>query len=661
MSNIEKESIRLIDKLYKNLYLSKEVLHHGSNNEYDKFNNIKLYMDKLYNIHNKVFELQRHIDYLKECYYNKYVIKRENIKESYYKHKLQVALEKGYGYITLTPKLKRQYQDEIIENQKNSLSIWIDFMFSEEMSTYPFWVKYWAFQGMLKLGAYNQEKENFNKRTKHTTDSFIDLNKYALLKSCDLIIKVLNKEKINNEELETLVDSCSFKKIYSYIIKNIERENNIDGIWIRYDRNSDYNKLLESLRGYNTKWCTTGKGTAIAQLKEGILYIYYTLDKNNEYRIPRIAIRIKGNQIVEIKGIGKYQNLESGLENVVEQKIKELPNNDNYFRKVDDMKKLTYIYKKQKNKENLTREELKFLYEIENKILYFGLKEDPRIKEIIKRRNIKEDISYALDCKKEQVALKQSEINENTVYYRGYLKNSKIIPKIISSYLSLDEENIEGILPTQIIGGCLFLNKLTETKKLILSRIVCGSVYLNNLKQASTLILPSRVDESVYLESLVSVGILVLPLYLGDSLFLNKLTSIKALVLPKFVGSYLHIDFLTNPKGIVFEKEFIGNLSMNGLENAEGLIFPNTFNGTLSLNGIKSAKGLVLPKNFNGNLSMCSLTNIKDLIIPENFIGNLYLGNVIGIERLNIPDTCNVYVNGVNVKQKTLCLKMKQI
>lgn len=661
MNNVEKEYIRLIDRLYKNLYLSKEVLHHGSNNKYDKFNNIKLYMDKLDDIHNKVFKLERHIEYLKKYYYDRYVIKRENIKESYYKHKLQIALEKGYGYITLTPKLKRQYQDEIIENQKNSLSIWIDFMFSEEMNIYPFWVKYWAFQGMLKLGSYNQEKETFNKRTHYTTDPFIELNKDALLKSMNLIIKVLNKEKINNEELETLVNSGSFRKIYLYVIKNMEKDNNMDGIWIKYDRNSDYNKLLESLRGYNTKWCTTGKGTAIDQLKEGILHIYYTLDKKNEYRIPRIAIRIRNNQIVEIKGIGKYQNLESGLEKVVEEKINDLPDNDNYYKKVSDMKKLTYIYNKQSNKEILNKEELKFLYEIENKILCFGLKEDPRIKEIIKKRNIKEDISYTLDCKKEQVALKEKEINENTIYYRGYLKNSKILPKIIGDYLSLDEENIEGIFPTQIIGGSLFLNNLKETNKLILSRIVCGGVYLNNLKNAGTLILPSRVDGSVNLENLVSANILVLPLYLGESLFLNKLTNINTLVLPKFVGGYLQIDFLTNPRGIVFEKEFTGNLSMNGLENAEGLIFPNTFNGTLSLNGLINAKGLVLPKNFNGNLSMCSLTNIKNLILPENFTGNLYLGNIQNIETLNIPDTCNVYVNGVNIKQKTLCLKMKQI
>ena len=273
LNNQEKQAVKLIDKLYSDLYISKEVLHHGSNNKYDKFNNIKLYMDKLDDIHNKIFKLQRHIEYLKKCYYDKYVIKRENIKESYYKHKLQIALENGYGCIELTDKLKKKYQDEIIENQKHSLDIWLDYLFSDSC-TYPSWVKYWVFQGMIKLGSYNQEKGVFNKRTKHTTDPFIELNEEALKQSIDLITIFLNKEKIDNDYLELLVSSGSFKKIYSYAIKSKKKENKNIGIWIKYDKNSDYLELLESLKGYNTKWCTTGKGTAIDQLNEGAIYIY---------------------------------------------------------------------------------------------------------------------------------------------------------------------------------------------------------------------------------------------------------------------------------------------------------------------------------------------------------------------------------------------------
>ncbi len=74
--NIEKEYIRLIDRLYKDLYKDKQVLHHAKGNEYDKFNNIKKYLGKLEDTHNKIKEKSKHIEYLKKCYYEKYVIKK---------------------------------------------------------------------------------------------------------------------------------------------------------------------------------------------------------------------------------------------------------------------------------------------------------------------------------------------------------------------------------------------------------------------------------------------------------------------------------------------------------------------------------------------------------------------------------------------------------
>ena len=46
----------------------------------------------------------------------------------------------------------------------------------------------------------------------------------------------------------------------------------------------------------------------------GDFYVYYILDKNNEYKIPRIAIRLEGhNEIGEIRGIEENQNLEEEM------------------------------------------------------------------------------------------------------------------------------------------------------------------------------------------------------------------------------------------------------------------------------------------------------------------------------------------------------------
>ena len=123
---MNKEAIKLIDRLYKDLYLDDEVLHHSSGNKYDKFNNINQYLEKLESLHNRVIETGRHKNILKWMYYQKHIIKEEDIPESYYKHQAEVALQRGYGYVEMTGSQKKELQKEIIENQKRSLDVWLE-------------------------------------------------------------------------------------------------------------------------------------------------------------------------------------------------------------------------------------------------------------------------------------------------------------------------------------------------------------------------------------------------------------------------------------------------------------------------------------------------------------------------------------------------------
>lgn len=65
---------------------------------------------------------------------------------------------------------------------------------------------------MVRLGKFDKEKGMFNKRTENTTTIFADLNSEALALSFDFLRKVLNKENIDDKELERIVKSGSFKK-----------------------------------------------------------------------------------------------------------------------------------------------------------------------------------------------------------------------------------------------------------------------------------------------------------------------------------------------------------------------------------------------------------------------------------------------------------------
>ncbi len=486
MEKKDKDIIKFIDKLYKDLYLSKEVLNHGNGNKYDKLNNIKTYLDKLEDVHNKA-SLGKHIDYLKKCYHDKYVIKRENIPEICYQKQIDLALKRGYGHVTLSEKDKKQIEDEIIENQKASLNKWIDYLLSEDAKFYPFWAKYWAFQGMLKLGNYDKKNREYFKRTEKTTEKFADLNREALAIAIDSMIKILNKEEISDEELTKIVKSGSFSKIYTYLI-NLENKNIIKreaGIWIKYDKGSNHIPLVESLQGYNTKWCTSGESTAKSQLQNGDFYVYYTLDENDEYKIPRIAIRMEGNSIGEIRGIAEEQNLESNMEKIVEEKIKDFPDKEKYYKKEYDMKELTKIYDKHQNNIELTKEELIFLYEIYDTIDGFGYEKDPRIEEIISGRNkAKKDIAFILNCKDDQVALNENEIKEDIVYYKGSLSDDvkylKFL-KVINGSLDLRSlTNAQGLELPQTVGGYLDLSSLTSLDGLIVPETFDYRIRLNN-------------------------------------------------------------------------------------------------------------------------------------------------------------------------------------
>lgn len=85
------------------------------------------------------------------------------------------------------------------------------------------------------------------------------------------------------------------------------------------------------------------------------------------------------------------------------------------------MKRLTTIGEKIAKGQELVKDDLIFLYEIESPIEGFGYQKDPRIKELRDQRNPEEDAPIVLDCQKEEIAHSQSDINENTKAYIGPL------------------------------------------------------------------------------------------------------------------------------------------------------------------------------------------------------------------------------------------------
>ena len=401
------KGIEFLYKVYNNLHMKSEVLNKNPNSRPQE--RIQLYIDRLEDTHGRFRNDERAYSRLKTLYYNKYIIKEEDIPESYFDFQDELALNRGYGHNAID---RIGTISTIINDQKETLEKWIDYFVCKDSDVYPMWLKYWAFQGMLTLGTYNKGTEKFSKRSKGTIAPFIDLNREALAKSLDLIIQ-LNEGKLELEDkdLENLVEAGSFSKIYPHVLTqlmrksiNINRENT-KGVWVMYKKGQDHMPLVRSLEGYNTGWCTAGEGTAKKQLEGGNFYVYYSYDEQNEPVIPRIAIRMEGKSIAEVRGIAANQEMELEMLDIAETKLDTFPDKEDYKKKVTDMKKLTEIYNKSKNEEIFTVEELAFLYESKQAIASFGYKKDPRISEIIKLRDITQDLEKILNHTQSQSPL----------------------------------------------------------------------------------------------------------------------------------------------------------------------------------------------------------------------------------------------------------------
>ena len=77
---------KFIGKLY-DILLSSDIIsyEHKAHDLKEKKERLEKYLDKLNRVQNKALSKEEHVDTIKRLYYDKYVIKPENIPDSYFK------------------------------------------------------------------------------------------------------------------------------------------------------------------------------------------------------------------------------------------------------------------------------------------------------------------------------------------------------------------------------------------------------------------------------------------------------------------------------------------------------------------------------------------------------------------------------------------------
>ena len=610
-----------LNHLNKNMHTEDIVMHTASKSDTPE-EKIRKYMERLENSHNKAKENEHKMNMLKQLYYNKYVIK--TLPESYINLQKKIAHEQGYGDINITEEMKQEMLSQIQEEQKNSLSNWIEYFCSDD-AMYPMWFKNYAFEGMIKLGTFDKEKQEFLKRTKNTTTPYIDLNREVLAQVYDVLIHQIGQNELSSKEEKTLENGESFKKLYTYFLKQVieqEKSQETEGIWVKYNQGSDYHPLWESLQGKNTGWCTAGETVAKQQLKNGDFYIYYTKDKNNGYKNPRIAIRMDGKSTIgEIRGIAKEQNIESNMEKILDEKLNEFPDKEKYQKKVSDMKYLTLLEKKQEQGLEFSIDDLTFLYEINNQIEGFGWRTDPRIMEIKQKRNQKKDLTNIFKVSEKESAIKLNEFeeNKNIKFFLGNLIwNGDKLPSSFSKlqvifgdayFFSL--KSAKGLESLQSIKGDTYFDSLTSTKGLESLQSIKGNAAFFSIQNAEGL------------NSLQSIG---------DSAYFDSLTNAEGLNLLQSIGGSANFRSLTSAEGLNSLQNIGGNANFASLESAEGLNSLQNIGGNADFRNLTNAEGLNSLQDIDGNANFNSLTNAEGLNSLQNIWGEIHSSILTNVE-----------------------------
>ncbi|MBD3244601.1 MAG: hypothetical protein GF335_01260 [Candidatus Moranbacteria bacterium] len=419
---------------------------------------IQTYLNRFREILDRKDPTQRNqgIKAFKRWIHSRFVIKPEEVPEKWFKTQIRNSEKRGLGNSELKEEEKKEMIGTIIKDQKDSINEWIDYLSSDQNeSLYPDWAKYWVLREVLSLTPYDRDEKKFKKRDQKTVASFPKLNPEALAYAIDWVLKYFNKkqelksqDKDQKEIKQQLEDSLSelfhktdldepqkhffdavkqlnFSKLYSYGMQisqtkemgNLEK---IKGKWQHYEQNSDPEKLTESLKNRGTQWCIAQVGVAAKYLGEGDVYIFFSSDDEKKNNQPRVGITIKNGQVFEVRGVGENQNLDPYITEVVEEKLKELPGGGKYFKKVEDMQRLTEIEEKHNNNQELKKEDLKFLYELNGyKIEGFGFVEDPRIEKIRNQRDIRKDYAKIYNVEEREVIFDLENLGEQTKVYIG--------------------------------------------------------------------------------------------------------------------------------------------------------------------------------------------------------------------------------------------------
>jgi hypothetical protein len=599
---------------------------------------IEYWLTRIGKLHLNARSNKERIKIIRDYYLDRYTTKKSDVPESFYQLQLKTARDQGHGEISLNSETKNRLVEIALKDQRESLAEWLDYFLSPEADLYPMWIKYWSFQSIIKMGRYDPETGIFSARSKGQMGIFPELNPEAFGLVVDWIGKTLKKERLSEIQDETLLRTLStksFSRIYGQTLRILAKKKSnssheLKGKWIKYPRESDHLKLVAGIKGHSTGWCTVGESTAEEQLKKGDFFVYYSNDPMGEPTLPRVAIRMEGERIAEVKGVASGQNLDSAIaeSTIVDEKLSEFGEEGHAFRKRSlHMRTLTEIEKKSESKKALTAPEIRFLYELDEEIEGFGSRADPRIEEIRSSRDKQTDLANAFKIKPEYFSITEEQaFNGKSVFHFGDL------------YLFQDPSSGKPRFPDHVEGS-VGIQYNASISELFLPESIRHNLTIAQLRISPELRLPKKLLGSLFIEEDFSAIGVKFPDEIEGSVVFRGLTSAKGLKLSDTIKASLSLPSLKSAKFLVLPKVILGDLTLSEIRTPQYLVLPEYVGGVINLAMLNSALGLILPKKLNGDLALSSLTSAKGLQLPLEMDEEIaiYLDGLLSLEDFILP------------------------
>ena len=375
------------------------------------------------------------------------VMDYEDIPDAYWKQQEQILRDNGQGR-KLSEYEKEILAEDLIDKQRQSITSWANYL-GDKNCPYPLWFKVYAFDGISKMSnALNLDDADYSRRDNTTALSFPKLNAEILAKVYRQINDFYGVDKkdwlskhSDDEKLVSLVKTANFPKLYAkelvdtkVIIKTPERTEDVHGDWFEY-KLGDEEEIASLAEG--TSWCVVDPNVAHNYLVYGeyghsrstradeesnskAKFIIFRLEDPNSPGIyasnGSASIRLDPNGIVdEVSGLNEGQAVEDALIPIVKEKTLSLPGGEKYLQKFDDKQALIRLDKKMEKGEDLTKEELSFLYELDRPIATLDTynEEDPRIPELKEKYDLEYALEKGVDANKMVASLDSCNIAKN--------------------------------------------------------------------------------------------------------------------------------------------------------------------------------------------------------------------------------------------------------